>query len=66
MKFKYEDNGITRVHFKEMPSTNDYAKEKRGEGKPLIITAERQSKGRGTKGRSFVSNEGGVYLSLLR
>ena len=66
MKFKQEDNGITRVHFEEVPSTNDYAKQKRGEGRPLIVTAERQSKGRGTKGRSFVSNQGGVYLSLLR
>lgn len=66
MKFMYEDNGIQRVHFEELPSTNDYAKEKRGEGKPLIITAARQSKGRGTKGRSFVSDRGGVYLSALR
>ncbi len=66
MKFKYEENGIQRVRFAEIPSTNDYAKEKRGEEKPLIITALSQSKGRGTKGRSFVSNQGGVYLSLLR
>lgn len=66
MKCKYEENGIRRVRFAEIPSTNDYAKEKRGEGKPLIITALSQSKGRGTKGRSFVSNQGGVYLSLLR
>ena len=66
MKFKYEDNGITRVHFEEVPSTNDYAKEKRGDCKPLFVTASRQSKGRGTKGRSFVSNDGGVYLSALR
>ena len=66
MKFKYEDNGITRVHFEELPSTNDYAKEMRGECKPLFVTASKQSKGRGTKGRSFVSNAGGVYLSALR
>lgn len=66
MKFKYEENGIGRVRFAEIPSTNDYAKQKRTEKQPLIITAVRQSKGRGTKGRSFVSNEGGVYLSLLR
>ena len=66
MKFKYEDNGITRVHFEELPSTNDYAKEMRGACKPLFVTASKQSKGRGTKGRSFVSNVGGVYLSALR
>lgn len=66
MKFKYEDNGIMRVHFEELPSTNDYAKEMRGTCKPLFVTASKQSKGRGTKGRSFVSNVGGVYLSALR
>ncbi|MBQ7912330.1 MAG: biotin--[Clostridia bacterium] len=66
MKYKYESNGIQRVHFEQLPSTNDYAKEKREEGKPLIVTAARQSKGRGTKGREFVSGLGGVYLSALR
>lgn len=66
MKFKYEENGIQRICFAEIPSTNDYAKQKRAEKKPLIVTALSQSKGRGTKGRSFVSNQGGVYLSLLR
>ena len=66
MKFKNEEMGIRRIHFDDLPSTNDFAKEKRGEGNPLIITATQQSRGRGTKGRSFVSARGGVYLSLLR
>ena len=66
MKYKYESDGIRRIRFEELPSTNDYAKQKRGEEQPLIVTAERQSKGRGTKGRSFVSERGGVYLSALR
>lgn len=51
--------------FEELPSTNDYAKSKRGEKNNLIITAKRQSGGRGTKGRAFVSDEGGVYVSRL-
>lgn len=66
MKYRYEENGITRISFDVLPSTNDYAKEKRGEKIPLIVTAKAQSTGRGTKGRSFVSKEGGVYLSILR
>ena len=57
---------MKRIKFDEIASTNDYAKERRGEGEDLIITAKRQTQGRGTKGRSFVSNEGGVYLTSLR
>ena len=53
------------IRFDELPSTNDYVKEKRSEKKNLIVTAVRQSQGRGTKGRSFDSQEGGVYLSRL-
>jgi BirA family biotin operon repressor/biotin-[acetyl-CoA-carboxylase] ligase len=66
MKYKKEEGGVARIHFETLPSTNDYAKQKRREGKPLIVTAKRQSQGRGTKGRSFVSKDGGVYLSALR
>lgn len=54
-----------RVDFKEIVSTNDYAKSRIKEGKNLLITAERQTGGRGTKGRSFSSCEGGVYLTKL-
>lgn len=52
-------------HFEEMESTNLYIKEKREEGVDRIVTARRQTGGRGTKGRSFSSEEGGVYLSKL-
>lgn len=51
--------------FESMPSTNDYAKEKRVEGKNLIIVAKSQTGGRGTKGRSFSSAIGGLYVSVL-
>ena len=57
---------MKRIHFEEIDSTNNYAKERRGEREDLIITAKRQTGGRGTKGRSFVSKEGGVYLTSLR
>ncbi len=61
-----------REAFTTLPSTNDYLKEKRAailRGEALkanyIVTAKGQTKGRGTKGRSFLSEEGGVYLSML-
>lgn len=66
MNEKKLKNRIKKIAFKEIPSTNDYAKEKRAEGRDLIVTAKRQTGGRGTKGRSFVSDEGGVYLTTLR
>ena len=54
-----------RVRFESISSTNDYAKERRGEKKNLIVTAIRQTGGKGTKGRSFSSEEGGVYATKL-
>ena len=55
-----------RIRFDDIGSTNDYAKGLRGLGEDLIVTATRQTGGRGTKGRSFSSGKGGVYLSELR
>ena len=52
--------------FDEIASTNDYLKEKRAEGIDRIAIAKAQTGGRGTKGRSFSSNVGGLYLSALR
>lgn len=57
---------MKRIRLEEIGSTNDYAKEKRMDGEELVVTAKKQTGGRGTKGRSFVSDEGGVYLSTLR
>lgn len=54
-----------REHYKTVSSTNDCVKARRSEGKDLIVTAEEQTGGRGTKGRSFSSGKGGVYLSKL-
>ena len=51
--------------FDEMGSTNTYLKEKRADGQNRIAVALCQSGGRGTKGRSFSSERGGVYLSKL-
>ncbi len=57
--------GIKRIHFDEIGSTNEYAKELRDLGQDAVVTADRQTGGRGTKGRSFSSNVGGVYVTKL-
>lgn len=49
-------------------STNDEMKRRaeKGEREIALLVAEEQTKGRGTKGRSFFSPEGtGIYMSLL-
>lgn len=64
----YEMNVKTQAvieRFSSLPSTNDYAKEKRKDGNDLIVIARSQTGGRGTKGRSFSSEAGGLYVSKL-
>lgn len=51
--------------FDTLPSTNDYC-ETREFGEDTAIIAREQTGGKGTKGRSFSSHRGGVYLSLVR
>lgn len=48
-------------------STNDLLKEKARAGAPAgtVIVAARQTAGRGRMGRSFLSEEGGLYMSVL-
>ena len=53
------------LYFDEIPSTNTYAKSLLSTGEDAVIIAKRQTGGRGTKGRSFCSHEGGVYLTKL-
>lgn len=52
-------------YLKEVSSTNDYIRRYLDGGEDVIVCAERQSAGRGTKGRSFLSEKGGVYLTAL-
>ena len=49
----------------EVSSTNDYIKKYLDGGEDVVVCARRQSGGKGTKGRSFLSGEGGVYLTAL-
>lgn len=58
-------NNFLIENFEEIGSTNTYLKEKRADGQNRIAVARCQSGGRGTKGRSFSSEVGGVYLSKL-
>ncbi len=54
------------IFLKKTGSTNDYLKKIKRPKEDLLVIASEQSGGRGTKGRSFISEKGGVYLSLLR
>lgn len=51
--------------FEELPSTHLYLKERYQEKRNRIVSAYSQTLGMGTKGRSFSSQTGGVYLSVL-
>lgn len=51
--------------FEEVTSTNDAVLQYLPARENVIVCARRQTEGRGTKGRSFLSGEGGVYLSAL-
>lgn len=60
---------MKRVYIDRIPSTQDfiedYVKECKKKREDLIIFAEEQTRGRGTKGRSFSSLKGGVYFSFV-
>lgn len=53
------------IHFKEIDSTNNYCKQYGGD-EDIVVSADVQTAGRGTKGRSFISDRGGVYVSVMR
>lgn len=53
------------IELEEADSTNEYIKRMNFQS-DVIVSAKRQTAGRGTKGRSFISDAGGVYLSVLR
>lgn len=51
--------------FDSVGSTNDVAKENPPTSKPTIIISNKQTKGRGRRGRNFFSPEGsGIYMSI--
>ena len=55
------------IFLESVGSTNDFLRERAVEGAPdgTVVVAFEQLAGKGRQGHSFVSNPGGVYLSLL-
>lgn len=54
-----------KYHFDTLPSTQDFLREKRAQRKNALAVADVQTGGKGTKGRSFESGRGGLWISLL-
>lgn len=53
-------------NFDSIPSTNDFAEGIAHLNEDSVITAAEQTDGHGSKGRSFVSSRGGLYITSLR
>lgn len=55
------------LRFSSLPSTQDKAKELAEKGAPegVVVTALRQTKGRGRHGRTWISPSGGLYFSMV-
>lgn len=53
------------IELDEVGSTNEYCKAI-DSGEDLCVFAKRQTAGKGTKGRSFISLDGGIYVSIMR
>ena len=60
-------SGVRLISLDEVGSTNAeaFARARAGERGPLWITARRQTAGRGRRGRTWVSEPGNLYASLL-
>lgn len=63
IKTDYENLKIKPFHTEETASTNDDAKSIALNG--ALVIADRQTGGKGRLGREFVSEKGGVYMSLF-
>ncbi len=61
------DGFFIRHHFKLAKSTNDIARELAETGAPegTLVTAARQTAGRGRRGNAWESTEGNVFLSMV-
>lgn len=65
-KIKRELNFECEVEFLEtVDSTNLYLKEKNDINHNLLVVAKTQTAGKGRYGKSFYSDENGIYMSLL-
>lgn len=58
--------GVKVIQLDEVGSTNEYAKTIAHEvSEGTVVVAKRQTAGRGRKGRSWVSPEGGLWISVI-
>lgn len=57
MKFEF-------LQLSEIDSTNNYIKKIKSDSTEYIVIADRQTAGKGRLGRSFLSDNGGLYLSV--
>ncbi|ASJ07342.1 biotin--[acetyl-CoA-carboxylase] ligase [Thermococcus pacificus] len=54
------------IHLNEVDSTNEYAKRIAADSpEGTVVVAKRQTAGKGRKGRSWASPEGGLWLSVV-
>ena len=60
-------NDIKIIKLSSVDSTNDYLKKLalKGENEKTVVIADKQTAGKGTKNRSFISEIGGLYMSIL-
>ena len=58
---------LRSLKFKSVKSTNDIAHMliKKKNNKPTIILSERQTKGRGTMGKKWISRKGNLFLTIF-
>jgi len=58
---------LRSLKFKSVKSTNDIAHKliKKKRIRPTIIYSDKQTKGRGTMGKRWVSNKGNLFLTIL-
>lgn len=63
----YLKSKVELITLGEVGSTNTFLRELALQGAPhgTVVLADRQSAGRGRRGRSFLSPAGGIYLSIL-
>ena len=59
-----KDRKVTVLDTVESTNTELLYKLRRGETEPALIAAKKQSAGRGRRGRTFLSDGGGVYFSF--
>ena len=58
---------IKLIKFKSVKSTNDIAIKliKKNKTQPTLISSEKQTKGRGTMGKKWISQKGNLFISIF-